>query len=434
MSGEDRVRGGGLEDAYERYRQRAVGYLARHFPDVEPDERLSLYHEAWASVLRRQAAGDPVTDLEPYLIAAVKLAARHRRRTATSRKTEPTDPHDGPLAFAADVGPSVHERVATGIDAALARDIIASLDQRSRAVIKLRFDCGYEVDEIRSLLNLSERAYERVLERARATIAERVAEVHDGRRERRHRSLLLACELGIASPRQHERARRLISEDPRTRAMARQLRGLPAELGALLPVPALAGEDPGGLAEHLARALAVLKHHALGLSGRATGEAPMQIAAAGGLRGSGTVAAVVAACIAAGGAASYCVMEGVPAPLRDEAPPQRAEKEKKKRPPETTRIAQRRTRPEPRPLPAATPSPAARPARRARSSRAKRRAPERRASAPASAPQPEPPTASPQTVALGFERAGSGATASAPPSRPQPAPRPRSGPGEFGQP
>lgn len=343
--GPERVRGGGLEDAYERYRQRALSYLARHFPDVEADERLSLYHEAWASVLRRQASGDPVTDLEPYLIAAVKLAARHRRRTAASRKTEPADPQDGPLAHAADAGPSVHDRVATGIDAALCREIIASLDHRSRAVIKLRFDWGYEVDEIRSLLNLSQRAYERVLERAREAIAERVAEVHDGRRERRHRSLLLACELGIASPRQHERARRLISEDPHTRAMARQLRGLPAELGALLPVPVLAGADPGGLAEQLARAIAALKHHVVGLFGRATGEAPMQIAAAGGLRGSGTVAAVVAACIAAGGAASYCVMEGVPAPLRDEAPPsQRAEKAKKKeRKPEPTRIAERRT-------------------------------------------------------------------------------------------
>ena len=420
------------ETAYERHRPIVLGYLARHHPDVEPDERLSLYHEAWSSVLRRRAAGDPVAELEPYLIGAVKLAARHRRRTAASRRTEPRDPLDAGMVSVADPGPSVHERVETRFDAALCREIIASLDERARALIKLRFDCGFEVDEVRMLLGLSERSYERVLERAREAIAERVGEVGDGRRERRHRSLLLACELGIASPRQRERARRLIADDPRTRAMARELRGLPAHVGALLPLPAL--HEPLG---HGLELLATIKHHALGWIGRASGgDAPVQIAAAGGLRGSGTAAAAVAACLAAGGAASYCVVEGVPDPIR-KLPSIGADRE-----PERPRASRESTN-RPKPAPAApvstvvstpTPTPTARPKRKPAPKQRKRSEPAQTSTTPAPR-EPDPPSASPQEDQLGFERSGPGATTSSGPApQRQPAAPKESGPGEFGQP
>ena len=410
------VLGEGISQEYERHRRRALRLLERHFPDVEPDERLSLYHDAWSSVLRRQAAGTPVDDLEAYLIGAVKLAARHRRRTAASRRTEPKDPHGELLGSVADTGPSVHERVATGIDAALCREIIASLDGRARDVIKLRFDCGFEVEEVRALLGISERAYVRTLERARAAIADRVAEVHDGSRDRRHRSLLVACELGIASARQRARARRLIAESPGVRAMAGELRGLPREAAALLPLPAL----PTVADQPLTSVFDAAKQAALNLLGRFGSDAPAQVAAAGGVRGGGTVAAAVAACVAAGGAASYCAVEGVPEPIRQLTGVQ-AER------PARTGQEPRRNR-----LPAASATPAAtspaQPAREIRPAPTPQSSDPRRSRPEA---QPEPPTAPPQAVALGFERSRSaGSVDPAPQSQPAPAVTT----GEFGQP
>jgi hypothetical protein len=185
--------------------------------------------------------------------------------------------------------------------------------------------------EIVSLLGISERTLKRELERAGSAIAESAELALAGRWCETKRSLVLAYCLGLLSPGRAAKARQHLSGCPGCRAEAIKLRGRLEQVAAALPLPVLPTHTGHGLAravevsdsargvlDHLA---ANMKQHALAVVTRTPGgdAAASQVAASGGLRGSGAILTALTACVVAGGGATYCAVDGVPGAVRDVA-------------------------------------------------------------------------------------------------------------------
>lgn len=238
----------------------------------------------------------------------------------------------------------------------------------------------------------------------------------------RQRSLLLACETGVASAAQRRWARRMLAEDPVCRAQLRALRNTVRDVAAALPVPAACEQD---------RAVGVLDtvvdwvRSVVGTSRRtahqvAEGVAPSGAAEpiAAGAAGIGTGVAVkaAAACLAAGGTLAVCL--SVPLAREDPTP---AEGMADPRPPivepARTDVIVVRSKPPPSPPPAP-------------------KAKKRKRQAPATTTASNPPVSSPnyQTPAspapAGSEEFGPGNLGSSD-APAQPAPAPTDGGGEF---
>jgi len=227
---------------------------------------------------------------------------------------------------------------------------VSEFDPAEQAVLKLRLEAGLEPAEVRERLGLTERQYRRVAERAGKALMDEFRAFDRGDWARRKRSLLCACVMGIASARQHERARQLLAEDPCCRAMMSELRRLGDNVTSILPWPAAAvatASEHTRVAEHLADLGTAVKdraadlvHHAPYRGGaddgrprltdklagvrRPSGElattvkhhatsAYLRVADPTPLSGArpGAVGAVIASCVAVGGGVSYCVTQGI---------------------------------------------------------------------------------------------------------------------------
>ena len=346
-----------------------MGMLASRHRALDAGDREELYHEAWASVLKRRRDGAEIENLGSYLVGAADKLALKRVHGADARRRVTFDPVSVP-----DPGASPEESVLAADEARRVRLLIDELGRNERALLKLRLDEGLEPAEIRERLGLSERQYRRVVEKAGKALAKQVAEYGSGAWARRKHSLLSACVLGVATESQRARARELIDGDASCRAMVGDLRELAGRAAALLPVPVAA--EPGLLAgakQHMAAAYVRLAD-------------PTPLAGAR----PGAVATVVAGCIAAGGGA-YCAVEGVPGPIKPvlggDRPESRAQEPRapKAAPPQEPAVSAPAPPPplqqpatQPPPAPAAEPPPAA---------------PQREFSpAPAPAPPPAPAT------------------------------------------
>lgn len=385
---------------------------------LDADARAELYHDAWASVLKRRADGVEIEDLRSYLIGAASKLAAKRIYGADSRRRITFDPQEGPFVAVADRSSTPEERVLADEEARRVRLMVDELGGVVGAVLKLRLEQGLEPREIREHLGLTERQYRRAAERAAKALMQQFALFESDAWERRRRSLLSACLMGIASERQAEKARRLVSEDPYSRALLGELRQVGERAAAMLPLPAMTSGVPSGrTAELLAAAKQQLsdvvtgaKHNAAALAHRATDPTPLA-----GARPGAAVAAV-AGCLMAGGG-TYCAMEGVPEPL---VRPLGIEQEQPRRDaPERADAPTEPASPAPLAAPAPEPAPAPQPP------------PEPAAPEQPAAVEPEPPPQPPESE---FEPIGGAATASPPPAAPKPAkPAPPAGPaGEFG--
>ena len=351
------------ERAYRAHERAVTGMLAARYRDLDADSRYELYHEAWASVLKRRGDGVEIENLERYLVGAADKLASKRVFGADSRRRVTFDPVDGPYSAVPDAGQSPEETVLAADEARRVRMLIDELDGAERALLKLRLDLGLEPSEIRERLGLTDRQYRRVAERAGKALLEQFKAFDSGAWARSKRSLLCACVFGVASERQRAKAQELLEHDPCCRAMMSELRELGGRAAAVLPVPAgpvaleAGGADNAGRAAEL---LASVKEQAADLVTGAKQQAAgayVRMADPTPLAGArpGAVATVVAGCIAAGGGA-YCAVEGVPGSLKPalgiERPAERAKQpEPKPAPPET------RASPQP-PPPVITPPPA----------------------------------------------------------------------------
>lgn len=232
---------------YARHRRAVLGMLAKRFPRLDEDDRLAIYHDAWTRVLVKRQRGEEIQSLRAFLLATAGAEALN---AVTRRKPpSPVGPDDPRITGLADEGVTVEEEVVTRDEARIARNLLDSLDERQRDVLKLRWDLQLSGAEVRAALGLSERQYQRLTEEGIAAIAERVEQLENGAWSRRQRSLLAAClvrvaqdgerRTGIASAKQREEAQRLVESDPHVAALFVEVRASLRRGAALLPMPAL---------------------------------------------------------------------------------------------------------------------------------------------------------------------------------------------------
>jgi RNA polymerase sigma factor (sigma-70 family) len=202
--------------------------------------------------------------------------------------------------------------------ARLAREVSSSLSERRRDVLALH-GAGYSRPEIASRLGLSESTVKYDLFEIVAAARSALAELSGGGCEHGEPLVLrLAC--GLASSTESAQARSHLSDCRRCELFSERLSAWREKAGALLPAPAVEQASPGlmeRVAHRAVEGLSSVKHQVLGTAEQLKQQAsasyyravdPTPLAAAR----PGTVAAVLASCVTiGGGAATYCVNEGV---------------------------------------------------------------------------------------------------------------------------
>lgn len=122
------------ERAYRAHEHAVMAMLASRHRHLDPDSRYELYHEAWASVLKRRAEGVEIESLEGYLVCAVDKLAQKRVHGADARRRMTFDPVHGPFAAVADTGESPEEVVLAADEARRVRMLIDELEGAERAL------------------------------------------------------------------------------------------------------------------------------------------------------------------------------------------------------------------------------------------------------------------------------------------------------------
>jgi RNA polymerase sigma factor (sigma-70 family) len=321
-SGSHAARDADIERDYSEHRGAVLAMLRAEFPRLRDPEE--LYQEAWAELLAKEAAGETVHHRRGLLRT---IAWRRAADTVKRKRPDAIDPTSPAFEAATDDQPLPDEQAQVRLDADALRMVVDSLDEQQAAVLKMRFDLNLTASEVQEQLGISEKRLEAVVTAAYKKIAAQfeVDEHGDTRWTRRQRSLLLACELGIASTRQRRRAQAMVDNDPHCRAMLRAMRSGLGDVAAVLPMPVIVQEHErleriGRMPQRLDEILATGRHLAEKLSGRGLPESgalePATVGGAG--AGAGVVAVKVAAlCLAVGGSAAVCVSVGG---LLDEPP------------------------------------------------------------------------------------------------------------------
>ncbi len=293
--------------------------LAARYPDVSPDAIEEAVQYACKSFLD-EAEGIAA----PGQVYAWIRTAAHRslgREADLHHRELVVDPvGDGLDAISAeDAGPA-DELIALEDDADLSmlvEEVASSLSDRRREVLAL-YGAGYKRPQIAERLGLTERAVKRdlreIMDQARATLARLAGGGCD-----RGEPLVMRSICGIASPDESEQAREHLSHCGRCEVFSERVVAWREKAGAMLPAPAVEGASPGLLgriAHASTERIATLKQQVLDSGAqvkqqvattyRAVDPTPLTAARPG------TVGAVIASCLAiGGGAATYCVQQGV---------------------------------------------------------------------------------------------------------------------------
>lgn len=174
---------------------------------------------------------------------------------------------------------------------------------------------------------------------------------------RRQRSILLACETGLATARQRRQAEEMLAVDPRCRATLAELRVALRDVAAVLPFPAAVEEERTrrlleSLVDGVDRLLPGGRRAARQVAESVAPSGAAEPVTAGAVAlGAGGAAKVALACLAAGGTAAVCLTIATPSTTRPEIakPVPRAER--------PTRVVVRDTRPPSLSVPAAASKP-----------------------------------------------------------------------------
>lgn len=398
-----------LEREYVAHRSAVLAMLRSDFRSLADHEE--LYQEAWAAVLELRARGVEIDNLRALL---KKIAWRRARDRVRKHTPDALDPDSHVFAIQADAGPTTDEQALINMDVAIARQIVDSLEPRHAAVLKLRFEEHLDSNEIRRRLDVSPKRLEKIVTEAYKRVQAQLEGAATGETEwsRRQRSLLLFCEMGLATAEQRARAQQMVLEDPRCAAMLREMRSTLDRVAALLPVPVVAEQQeriPLGLVDRFSELFAWSREQLASLVSRFGGQAAqveqVGVGGAAGLSGA-TAAKFAIACIAAAGGATVCVESGLFGTASQEPPAAQASE------PLTPRA--RMVSEKAPPAPTATPAPSKKRTTSSRSPTPKRKSFERAPASPARQGASE----------FEFEQ-----TAPAAPA--QPAPAPINGGGEF---
>src|SRR4051794_10392929 len=283
------------ERDYQALRDPILAMLKARFPSVR--EREEIYQEAWAEALEREARGHDLTDPGGLLYTIAWRRARDRLRNHDAEYVDPACPI---LKSEVDPADPPDEETRIRLDADLIRQVVDVLDDQHAAVIKLRYDRHLSGKEIAHALGVKPKRLENIVTEAYKLVEEVLvpaAGETESEWRRRQRSLLHACEAGIATGRQRRAVQRMIAHDPVCRAMLRQLRASMERIAALLPMPIVeAADDRGPLSrlrlvfgDHLASA----RDRLADLTSRVPGhQATVEQAGSGGLAGLAGGAAV----------------------------------------------------------------------------------------------------------------------------------------------
>lgn len=440
----------GLERAYERNRRPMLRAARTWFPALRGYEQ-DLYQGAWASLLRDPQEREE-RDLEKRLAHAVYwqgLQELRRRRRRPAESLDAVTAGNGPNGDGAGAADIADARAAEPAEQAeiramgdLAREVIADLTPRQQTIVKVQWGWGLPRAEVAALLGLSERQVKRELEDAAPVIARNVELVNAERWCESRRSLVVAYAFQVLSARRTAMAEHHLENCPGCRQLVRAVGQRLDGLAAVAPA-GLALEPPAERAlPHVAAPFewartgiadlgASAKQQLTSLLARtpAGDSGAVQIAAGGGLRGSGGTAAAVVACIAVSGGATYCAVDGVPEPFRKSDNVSQPEKPKRERQRSRARIADEQAA---QTLTAPTATPAA-PADSTDSSSGAGAQSQAPTTTPAPAEQPPPPPpdeAAPSPAPAGGAEFGNASAGAQPSSRPAPAPT--GGGGEFG--
>jgi RNA polymerase sigma factor (sigma-70 family) len=305
----------------------------RWFPTLRGHEA-DLYHAAWESVLRNR---ERVVDVEKYLECALysaglaELRTRRRKRTTSLESVQARSRSNGePLGEAGGdwlTDRTVllpEEQVELRDEVRLLEEVLYELSPLQRTIVKLRWGFGIPRAEAAAMLGVSERVLKRELEDAAPLLLESSRLVRAEAWCETRRSLVLAYALELLSAARARKAVGHLEKCVGCRQLVRELRGSLREIGAVAPLTPIAASGhsdhflhrTGELLESARGALhgfSGARQQVISLFVRPSGDAAAgQIAAAGGLRGSGTIAATLAACVAAGSGATYCAVDGVP--------------------------------------------------------------------------------------------------------------------------
>lgn len=250
-------------------------------------------------------------------------AQRELNREAERHHHEvPVDPVEDKLdrLAAEEIGPA-EELIGLEDDADLAvlvEKVSSSLTDRQRDVFAL-YGAGCKRPQIADRLGISERDVKEqlrlVLDKSRAVLAGLA-----GGGCRRGEPMVMRSICGISTPDESARAHEHISRCGRCELFSERLLAWREKAGAMLPAPAAEGASPGLIERALHKSAdslssvkqyvldggAQVKQHATSTYYRAVDPTPLAAARPG------TAAAVIASCIAiGGGAATYCVEQGV---------------------------------------------------------------------------------------------------------------------------
>jgi RNA polymerase sigma factor (sigma-70 family) len=317
---------------YEEHRTYVLAVLARRCGWLDPSDREALFHDAYAVFLEKQRGGQldvsamRAPQIRAYLTQTSLNKAMDEQKRAGRRRSVSLDNDDLGIE-PVDPQRSLDERVAERFDDARVREIVAKLPERQQLVIKLRFFFNRTPEEIQHYMGVTERVYRRELERATRTLAERFELVRDGTFCESQRSLMLAYVTGVAGPTRKLQARRHLDSCLACASWVMGLRTATRTAAAFVPAPVLVLPLRHWLLHHtidrVASVTAGARHRASELVGHVRAHATHALLKADGSRvvalGSArpsAVAVIVTGCLAGGTTAGYCVVQGLPAPVK----------------------------------------------------------------------------------------------------------------------
>ena len=288
--------------------------LARRYSICAEDAE-DAYQRALEILLTRAPTTDPER-LARWLRVVVKHEAENVRRD----RSRALPIADDEIERGAGHAPSPEERAEHNERLRLGAEALRTIKPQHAHCLALRAS-GLSYAEIAARTGFSARKVDRYMTKGRKAFAQQVAGIEAGAECRRHLPGLSALADGEASGAQLAEAVRHLRSCQGCRATLREYRATPARAAAFAPAGALAAEPGPGMGERALELAAAgaerAKQQLAALASRAPGaDAGSQLAAAGGLRGSGAVAVALVSCAVAGGGAAYCATEGIPAPLR----------------------------------------------------------------------------------------------------------------------
>jgi RNA polymerase sigma factor (sigma-70 family) len=302
------------------------------------DEIEDIYSNAWLGTLRAlERRHDQLSDKEvrKYVLTAV---ANHASKELRRRSRRPTAPLEA-IAAIPDDGALPDERAAKHEESRIARDLLATLPPRRRAVMLLRYGLGLEPRQVCGLVKgLSPRAYRKEITRGVDELTEKLRLLERGEWCADREPVLKAYAAGLADAEQQRQARQHLSHCRHCAEFVGKLSGHLHDMGSSVAV--LGGVDaidngrfslpdrmgevvhrvrefagnapaarPGEGAEDIAARVVSLPGGARGAGAAGTGVLAK-------LAGLGTAGKLAAVCLGGGAAATACLATGiVPASL-----------------------------------------------------------------------------------------------------------------------